>query len=81
MVVTIYQGVMKLFPPTWQRHRLTIASTIVLIIQCHMSGLIAGVHHYLKANLRLDASSLRRTLRSLKGKGHTSFAAANNRAI
>jgi len=59
MALTIYRGVMKLFPPTWQRHRLMIASTIVLIIQCHMSDLIAGVHHYLKANLRLDASLLR----------------------
>ena len=59
MAVTIYQGVMKLFPPTWQHHRLMIASTIVLIIQCRMNGLIAGVHHYLKANLRLDASLFR----------------------
>jgi len=59
MAVTIYQGVMKLFPPTWQHHRLMIASTIVLIIQCQMNGLIAGVHHYLKVNLRLDASLLR----------------------
>jgi hypothetical protein len=59
MAVTIYQGVMKLFPPTWQHHRLTIASAIVLIIQCQMNGLIAGVHHHLKANLRLDASLLR----------------------
>ena len=59
MVITIYQKLMKLFPPTWQHLRLMIASIIVLIIQCQMSGLIAGVHHYLKANLKLDASLLR----------------------
>jgi len=57
MAVTIYQGVMKPFPPTWQHHRLMIASTIVLITQCQMNGLIAGVHHYLKANLRLDVDA------------------------
>jgi hypothetical protein len=55
MVITIYQKLMKLFQPTWQHLRLMIASTIVLIIQCQLSGLIAGAHHYLKANLRLDA--------------------------
>ena len=32
MVVTIYQGLMKLFPPTWQHHRPMIAFTIVSII-------------------------------------------------
>jgi hypothetical protein len=31
MVITIYQGLMKLFPQTWQHHHLMIASTIVLI--------------------------------------------------
>ena len=36
MVVTIYQGLMKLFPPTWQHHRLMIASTIVDIIRRQM---------------------------------------------
>jgi hypothetical protein len=33
MVTTIYQRVMKLFPPTWLRHHLMTASTIVPIIQ------------------------------------------------
>jgi len=33
MVVTIYQRLMKLFPPTWQRHHLMIGSIIVPIIQ------------------------------------------------
>ena len=33
MVITIYQGLMKLFPQTWQHHCLMIASTIVPIIQ------------------------------------------------
>ena len=33
MAVTIYHGLTKLFPPTWQHHHLTIASTIVPIIQ------------------------------------------------
>jgi hypothetical protein len=33
MVITIYQRLMKLFPQTWQRHRLMIASTVVPIIQ------------------------------------------------
>jgi hypothetical protein len=32
MVITIYQRVMKLFPPTWQHHHLMIASIIVSII-------------------------------------------------
>ena len=33
MVITIYRGLMKLFPPTWQHHHLMIVSTIVPIIQ------------------------------------------------
>jgi len=33
MVITICQGLMKLFPPTWRHHHLMIASTIVPIIQ------------------------------------------------
>ena len=41
MVITIYQGLMKLFPPTWQHHHLMIASTIVPIIKCIL-GLIPG---------------------------------------
>ena len=62
MVITIYQGLMKLFPPTWQHHHLMIASTIVPIIQQDMS-LILGVQQNGKAP-RLDASLLRCTLRS-----------------
>jgi hypothetical protein len=42
MVVTIYQRLVKLFPLTWQHHRLMIASTIAPIIQWQLS-LIAGV--------------------------------------
>jgi hypothetical protein len=55
MAGTIYQRMMKLLPPTWQDHRLMIASTIVSIIQWQMS-LIDGVDQYGKANLRPDAS-------------------------
>jgi hypothetical protein len=47
---------MKLFPPTWQHHRLMIASTIAPIIQWQLS-LIAGVIR-LTANLKLDVSLL-----------------------
>jgi hypothetical protein len=57
MVVTIYQGLTKLFPQTWQHHRLMIASTIVSIIQWQMN-LIAGVDQYGVTHRRLDASSL-----------------------
>jgi hypothetical protein len=57
MVITIYQGLMKLFPQTWQHHRLMIASTIVSIIQWQMS-LIPGVDQYGKTNPRRDASLL-----------------------
>ena len=32
MVITIYRRLTKLFPPTWQHHRLIIASTVVPII-------------------------------------------------
>ena len=67
MVVTIYRGLTKLFPPTWQHHHLTVASTIVPISQ-HCMSLIPTVkqHGNGKANLRLDASLLQRTLRSPK---------------
>ena len=57
MVVTIYQGLMKLFPPTWQHHRLMIASTVVPIIQWQMS-LIPGEDQHGKTNPRRDASLL-----------------------
>src|SRR5262249_13464080 len=63
MVITIYQRLMKLFPPTWQRHRLMTASTITSIIQCFQLSLI-GMDQYGKANARLDASLLQCTLRS-----------------
>src|SRR5215510_7783056 len=62
-VVTIYQGLMKLFPPKWQHHHLMIASTIVSIIQWQMS-LIPGVDQHGKTNPRLDASLLQCTLHS-----------------
>jgi hypothetical protein len=50
MAVTIYHGLTKLFPPTWQHRHLTIASTIAPIIQSQMS-LIAGVDQYGLKNL------------------------------
>jgi hypothetical protein len=55
MVITIYQELMKLFPPTWQHHRLMIASTVVSSIHWY-TRLILGVDG--KANLRPDASLL-----------------------
>jgi hypothetical protein len=55
MVITIYQELMKLFPPTWQHHRLMIASTVAPIIQWQMS-LTVGGDQYGKAHPRLDAS-------------------------
>ena len=51
------QGLMKLFPQTWQHHRLMIASIVVPIIQWQMS-LILEVDQYGKTNPRLDASLL-----------------------
>jgi hypothetical protein len=57
MVATIYQRLMKLFPPTWQHHHLMIASTIVSIIH-EQVRLILGMGKYGKANLRPDASLL-----------------------
>src|SRR6516225_10846624 len=63
VAITIYQRLTKSFLPTWQHHRLMIASTIAPIIQWQMS-LIAGVDQYGKTNPRLDASLLQCTLRS-----------------
>jgi hypothetical protein len=57
MVITIYQRVVKLFPPTWQHHHLMIASIIVSIIH-EQVRLILGMEKYGKANLRPDASLL-----------------------
>src|SRR6266508_891605 len=65
MEITICQELMKLFLPTWQHHRLMIASTIVAIIQ----SLTNGVHQFGKTNLRLDASLLQCTLRSSRCTG------------
>jgi hypothetical protein len=48
---------MKLFPPTWQHHRLMIAFTIVSIIH-EQVRLILGMGEYGKAKLRPDASLL-----------------------
>jgi hypothetical protein len=58
MAITIYQKLVKSFPPTWQHHRLIIASIIVFII------LLPTVNG--KANPRLDASLLHCTLRSAR---------------
>jgi len=60
MAITIYQKLVKSFPPTWQHHRLMSASTIAPIIQ----SLTNGVHQFGKANPRPDASLLQCTLRS-----------------
>ena len=57
LVITIYQRLVKLFPPTWQHHRLIIASIIVPIIQCFQCSL-TGLDQYLKAHPKLDASLL-----------------------
>jgi hypothetical protein len=64
MGITIYQGLMKLFPLTWQHHHLMIFSTTVPIIHWYMR-LIPGVDQYWKANPKLDASLLQCTLRRL----------------
>jgi hypothetical protein len=57
MVITIYQELTKLFPPTWQHHRQMIASITVPIIQCFQCSL-TGLDQYLKAHPKLDASLL-----------------------
>jgi hypothetical protein len=36
MAITTYRILARLFPPIWQHHRLMIASTIVVTIQCCM---------------------------------------------
>jgi hypothetical protein len=65
MEITICQRLMKLFLPTWQHHRLMIASTIVAIIQ----SLTNGVEQFGKANPRLGASLLQCTLRRARCTG------------
>jgi hypothetical protein len=57
MVATIYQRLMKLFPPTWQHRHLMIVSTIVSIIR-EQVRLILGMGKYGKAKLKPDASLL-----------------------
>jgi hypothetical protein len=57
MEIIIYQGLAKLFPPTWQHRHLMIASIIVAFIQCFQCSLMAGDQHG-KAHPRLDASLL-----------------------
>src|SRR5215472_15124095 len=42
MVITIYQKVMRLFPPRWQHHRLMIASTVAPLIQYQVSLIRGG---------------------------------------
>src|SRR5215831_2373973 len=64
MAITIYQRAMKLLPPTWQHHRLMIASIIVPIIQWQKSMTLSGENQHGKANPRRDASLLRCTLPS-----------------
>src|SRR5262249_28934434 len=57
-LTTIYQKLMKLFPPTWQHHRLMIVSIIVIIqcLQWQMS--LTPMDQFGNANSRLDASLL-----------------------
>jgi hypothetical protein len=64
MVVTIYQELVKLFPPTWQHHHLMIASIIVSIIRWQAS--LTARDQYGQANPKLDASLLQCTLRSAR---------------
>src|SRR5215831_1960106 len=64
MAITIYQRLVKLFPPTRQRHHLITASTNVPIIRWPMS--LIEVDPHLKTNPRLDASLLQCILRSQK---------------
>src|SRR5258708_34723762 len=62
LVITIYQRLVKLFPPTWQHHRLMNVSTIASIIQQQMSLTLGD--QYGKADPRLDASLLQCILHS-----------------
>src|SRR5215472_9098606 len=64
MVVTIYQRLMKLFPPTWRHHHPMIASIIVSFIR-YQARLMLGVIHHWEANPRLDVSLLQCTLRNV----------------
>jgi|SRR5215469_18264668 len=57
-LTTIYQKLMKLFPPTWQHHHLMIVSTIV-IIQCFKWQMsLIPMDQFGNANSRLDVSLL-----------------------
>ena len=58
MAVTFYQGLVRLFPQTWQCRHLITASIIVSIIQPGMSG----------KDPRLDASLLQCILRSARAR-------------
>jgi hypothetical protein len=58
MAVTIYQRLVRLFPPTWQRHRQMNASTSVSIIECFQRMVLIGVNRDGKARLGLDVSLL-----------------------
>ena len=59
MAVTICQRLVKLFLPTWQRHHLMIASTIVSITKCFQQQMVLmGVNRDGTTHPRLDASLL-----------------------
>src|SRR5262249_51619593 len=63
MAITTCPKLVRSFRPKWQHHHLTIASTIVSIIQCFQCS-STGLDQYLKARPRLDASLLQCVLRS-----------------
>src|SRR5947199_1470399 len=72
MEIIICQKLTKLFPPTWQRHRLMIASTIVSIIQCFQWQMsLTAMDQCGKAHPRPDASLLQCTLRSYAPRAAT----------
>src|SRR5262249_38892209 len=64
MVVTIYQRLMKSFPPTWHHHHPMTASIIASFIR-YQARLMPGVIHHWEANPRLDVSWLQCTLRNV----------------
>ena len=45
MEITIYQKVMRLFPPTWRHHHQTSVSTIALLLIQKSMDLILGVQY------------------------------------
>jgi hypothetical protein len=63
MAITISQGLMKLFLPTWQCHHLMIASTVVPFLCGVRPQMSLTARQHGKAYLQRDASLLQCTLR------------------